>query len=737
MKCTFCKLLATIGVFAAPVVAGGRVELIPASQAPYTPSQLVPVDVWIHNEEATDHNILWYLLDVSARRERLIAGGDFVASGPNTLNYVAKASGGAWEPVYAGLEGPVFALESCSLGLEPRLYAGGSAWAGGYRWEPAVNRLDDGAWTEIGRDSWAKVLSFLCWNDVSSDLLYTGGYLDDFEGSGCRGIVRWDGSSWSSIDGLNGAVRNMVIFDDGTGPALYAGGDFPNPMPPNSSVSLRGIAKWTGTAWAPLGGGLFTSWDEYGVHALAVFDDGTGPALYAGGAFENVYLPATDEFMQVNNLAKWDGVAWSPVGGGTPPETHSPVYDMIVFDDGTGSALYVGGRFASAGGVTVNNAAKWDGSNWSDLDGGVTGGSNPSVHALFVFDDGTGPALYVAGEFTTAGSTSVSNVARWNGTEWSAVAANLDGAVYALSSFPHEGVPNIGIGTLFSFDLSSLTNAGSTYWTRAEFPYPGLFYLGQELEPGTILQIPANGSLRIGAIEVAVPQTYGVYTLDVLSFFGEMALGLPGEPLTIEAIWSANDETLTEGTLDFPVVPESPDVAGAGSRYLAVTPHGADQVRLVVRSSCPSGIEQYVGQPFQVGSHGSLAFLVNDPKDAALLTPAEWGGTVFVGGVELTPSTNYEISTELDYGLRSAIGVAETWLWGDANNNGSVTFADITLVTDAFKGDFSNVTLGGADLAPMGTPGACLAPNRTVDFADITAAVDAFRSYQYPCLICP
>jgi hypothetical protein len=37
----------------------------------------------------------------------------------------------------------------------------------------------------------------------------------------------------------------------------------------------------------------------------------------------------------------------------------------------------------------------------------------PTVYALTVFDDGTGPALYAGGEFTTAGGTPASYIAAW------------------------------------------------------------------------------------------------------------------------------------------------------------------------------------------------------------------------------------------------------------------------------------------------------------------------------------
>src|SRR5690606_19830830 len=83
------------------------------------------------------------------------------------------------------------------------------------------------------------------------------------------------------------------------------------------------------------------------------------------------------------------------------------VSSLAVFDDGTGAALYAAGGFVSAGGVPVQRIAKWDGETWSD----VGGGTNALISALEVYDDGTGPALYAAGGFTSAGGVPVGQIA--------------------------------------------------------------------------------------------------------------------------------------------------------------------------------------------------------------------------------------------------------------------------------------------------------------------------------------
>ena len=73
------------------------------------------------------------------------------------------------------------------------------------------------------------------------------------------------------------------------------------------------------------------------------------------------------------------------------------------------SNLYIGGDFIVAGGVVANRIAKWNGSNWSALNSGLGGAGGDyglSVYALAV----SGNDLYAGGNFTTAGKVSATNV---------------------------------------------------------------------------------------------------------------------------------------------------------------------------------------------------------------------------------------------------------------------------------------------------------------------------------------
>src|SRR5437870_1470682 len=92
---------------------------------------------------------------------------------------------------------------------------------------------------------------------------------------------------------------------------------------------------------------------------------------------------------------------------------NSNVRVLVPFTDTSGPALYAGGPFTAAGGAPASRIARWGGPavGWSTLGSGT----NSSVNALAVFDDGSGPALYAGGTFDTAGGVPASSIARWNG----------------------------------------------------------------------------------------------------------------------------------------------------------------------------------------------------------------------------------------------------------------------------------------------------------------------------------
>lgn len=284
--------------------------------------------------------------------------------------------------------------------------------------------------------------AFAVFDDGSGPALYVGflGAVSLTGGMTLGCIGRWDGTSWSTLGpGLNGAVRALDVFDDGSGPALYAGGEFYA----SGSTSLNRVARWNGVEWSSLGGGLsgYSGGFQPVVRGLRTWTTGPAPGLYAVGSF------ATAGAIAASNVARWTGSTWTALGAGVS----WAAFDALPYDDGSGPALFVSGQFPMAGGVPASGIARWNGAAWSALGsglGGWLGGSWSAVggpmagasHGLQVFDDGTGPALYVGGQ-----STAGSGVLRWNGTSWSSLPSwGADWQVHAFAS------GNFGAPTIFA-----------------------------------------------------------------------------------------------------------------------------------------------------------------------------------------------------------------------------------------------------------------------------------------------
>ena len=146
------------------------------------------------------------------------------------------------------------------------------------------------------------------------------------------------------------------------------------------------------------------------IWAIAV----SGTDVYVGGTF------TTAGGVSAKRIAKWDGTSWSALGTGL----NNTVFCITV----SGNDVYVGGGFTNAGGVSANRIAKWDGTSWTSLG---TGCDN-FVQSIAV----NGNTVYAGGTFTQAGGVFANKIARWNGTSWSAMGMGLNGDV--------ESVINVG-----------------------------------------------------------------------------------------------------------------------------------------------------------------------------------------------------------------------------------------------------------------------------------------------------
>jgi hypothetical protein len=326
------------------------------------------------------------------------------------------------------------------FGDGPGLYVGGSFTAIGGANAARIARLDGSGWSTLG----SGLSNAECYALGSfQGSVYAAGYFDLAGGvQGTAKLARWDGRSWNSIGAqlelFSNQLWGLTTWNDGSGDSLYIAGNFQN----IGGTTASFIARYDGSAFHSLGTTPIAGNVPLIVFTSHVHNDGSGEALYIGGRFTSV------DGVNASRIARWNGTSWSAVGAGVTGAGVAPsINTMVTFDDGSGPALYVGGQaFTTAGGVPANRVAKWDGTQWSAVGDGF---ANGIVWKLAVFNDGGGDRLYAFGTFTASGATPLSRIARWNGTAWEAI-ANANNTAFNAIVLPDEAGDRLLIGGQFT-----------------------------------------------------------------------------------------------------------------------------------------------------------------------------------------------------------------------------------------------------------------------------------------------
>ena len=386
---------------------------------------------------------------------QVIVGGSFTQASTAKATNVARFDGTNWFALGGGVDGPVSAVAVVGNSV----YVGGIFASAGGVSARSIARWDGTNWFDLAGGVDGPVYALL----VSGTDVYVGGSFSHAGGLAVANLARWDGSSWNVVGaGVGGPVYALAQ----SGSLVLAGGAFTNA----GAVALLNIASWNGKAWSPLAGGVGST-----VYAIATAGDGS---VFVGG--DSGVAGVIDG---ANNVAKWDGTHWTILESGV----NGTVRALLV----RGSALYAGGSFTLAGDALVMNFARWEDAvgSWASLgDGtnnnGVSGnifalvngagviyvagiftpsGGGPAINlASYTFSGwaalgngleagvndtnvvaavaATAQAVYVGGSFSQAGGVTVSNLAKWDGTGWSALGAGLNGEVDAIAVSPAGGL---------------------------------------------------------------------------------------------------------------------------------------------------------------------------------------------------------------------------------------------------------------------------------------------------------
>jgi hypothetical protein len=256
--------------------------------------------------------------------------------------------------------------------------------------------------------------------------VYIGGNFTTAGGVTVSNIVRWDGYNWYPLgSGLDNICFSLAIDSNDN---VYAGGAFTTV----GSVTVNKIAKWSPSTgvWSALG----TS-PNIGLNnpcfSLAIDSNDN---VYAGGNFTAIFGTGG---LLVNNIAKWSPSTSTWAALGTSPNIGLNEECYVIAIDSNDN-VYAGGYFTTAGGVTVNRIAKWDGSNWSALGSGL-GLPNDECNAIAIDSNDN---VYAGGAFTTAGSVTVNKIAKWSPSTgvWSALGSGLNGICRSLTIDSNDNV---------------------------------------------------------------------------------------------------------------------------------------------------------------------------------------------------------------------------------------------------------------------------------------------------------
>ncbi|HEX5054544.1 MAG TPA: hypothetical protein VFZ65_22395 [Planctomycetota bacterium] len=359
------------------------------------------------------------------------------------------------------------------------------------------------------------------------------------DGSRLDHVGAFDGVRWHALgSGVDNHVRAVREFQGD----LVIGGAFTQA----GSVAVNRVARWNGSIWQPLGAGF-----DGEVWALCEHQG----QLFAAGAFTHSGTTT------VNGIARWNGTSWQGIGAGLQWQLGVYAVGRALLSDGTD--LYVGGDFDRAGGVPASYVARWNGSTWAPLGGGINNFLWGSVWAL-VKNQGR---VYVAGSFGQAGSVLADCVASWDGGQWHAVGLGVQNDSYGVAA------NSLAVWNNEVYVGGNFNRTGNTPLYRiARFDGTSLLPIGgvmrAEVNPETVIAMTTwNGRLYCGgefevAGDVGGPgPKIGVY--HVAAYDGSWAAvgGGLGVNTTVRVLGRWQGQTIVGGSFDV--------VGGSGTRFLA------------------------------------------------------------------------------------------------------------------------------------------------------------------------
>ena len=571
----------------------------------------------------------------------LLVGGSFDSVAGVAANNLARWNGSAWSALGSGVIGEVDEILVTSTG---NIFVGGFFALGGPGQFVNVAQWTGSSWQPLGAGTWGTVFPEYARVQALAEVpggIVVGGGFDLAGGQSALKVAFWNGSTWSAmgsgieVRGPNGLPSAVLALQRTTNGDLYAAGNF-------GTISGRdgaGLARWNGVDWRPLRS------QGIGNVATAVHRTIAGD-VYLGGEFQDI------DGVVHRRIAKRAGTGWQPLGSGLGAAFVGPTVTSIR-SFATGEVV-VGGRFPTAGGAPIAGLAVWNGTSWGPLGGGLSAPFGlPRVEALHFAANGD---LYVAGNYGGAGGVPVESLARWNGSQWSAVGQGLAaalgvapsevslsavtttavGEVYVaadviVGTAPASRVARFTAGVWQVIGESDATLNDLVEWTNGDLLAAGSFQSIDGVPVGCVARWSGGAWSSFGGLALGTPggTVRRVSVLPSGALLAAGSIGLAGGSACF-ARWDGVAWTLFENGFafasDLSIDPDG-EVLAAGRFSSVEGIASASLVRVV-----PTCVASVIASAPGCSGGGSVAQLVatNDP----------WLGTIFVANASGLPTNS-------------------------------------------------------------------------------------------------
>jgi hypothetical protein len=273
---------------------------------------------------------------------------------------------------------------------------------------------------------------------VINDTLYVAGYYQYVNDLTSSGIFTWDSTQVNLISNTPEIfIDDFLLYNN----ELFVVGNFTQI---EDIVGTHGLASLTNGSWQSVGGGGGTVVDN--PDCCVRWDD----KIYIGNGFNEI-----GDISVPYGFASWDGTSWfaeeSVFGFGEGPKK------MTIYN----GEIVGGGDFnQTTTGELAHKVARFDGTYWHDIAGGVNG----TVYSLFV----DGNNLYVGGTCTEAqyGDLVVpNNIAFYDGNQWNAIGEfeEIGNTIHAIAIYRGQIYVG-GVITLNGIPLKTLAYFDGVHW---------------------------------------------------------------------------------------------------------------------------------------------------------------------------------------------------------------------------------------------------------------------------------